>query len=68
MLRPQESAELFEDASAQNANDERTWLQYGLLERRRGEWDSARACFRRGIECAPCNPYIYQVWLHLQGI
>ena len=48
-----------------NPNDERTWLQYGLLERRRGQLPSARECFAHGIQAAPHNPYMYQVRQHL---
>ena len=59
--RAQEAAELYRKASVGNPNDERTWLQYGLLERRRGQLASARTCFQRGIEAAPHNPYLYQV-------
>ena len=58
---PQEAAELYRMASVGNPNDERTWLQYGLLERRRGQLASARTCFQRGIQAAPHNPYMYQV-------
>ncbi len=57
----QEAAALYKSAAASNPNDERTWLQYGLLERRRGELDSARVCFTKGIQAAPHNPYMYQV-------
>jgi tetratricopeptide (TPR) repeat protein len=57
----QEAAALFKEAVALNAGDDHTWLQYGLLERRRGQWESARTCFRKGLEVAPGNPYLYQV-------
>lgn len=57
----QAAAALFAGAAELDANDERTWLPFGLLERRRGNWEAARACFRKGVECAPRNPYIYQV-------
>ena len=57
----QEAASLYKAAAAMNLNDERTWLQYGLLERRRGQLPSARDCFAKGIQAAPHNPYMYQV-------
>ena len=57
----QEAAALYERAAALNPNDERTWLQYGLLERRRSQIPSARFCFTKGIQAAPHNPYMYQV-------
>lgn len=57
----QEAAALYKRAAEMNPNDERTWLQYGLLERRRGQLPSARVCFTKGIQAAPHNPYMYQV-------
>ncbi len=56
----QEAAKLYQRATAADPNNERTWLQLGLLERRRGQSAAARECFRRGIQAAPHNPYMYQ--------
>ena len=56
----QEAAQLYQRASAADPNNERTWLQLGLLERRRGRSAAARECFRRGIQAAPHNPHTYQ--------
>ena len=56
----QEAAKLYQRATAADPNNERTWLQLGLLERRRGQSAAARECFRRGTQAAPHNPYMYQ--------
>ena len=51
---------MYQRATAADPNNERTWLQYGLLERRRGHAAAAKECFERGIKAAPHNPYMYQ--------
>ena len=56
----QEAAKLYQRATSADPNNERTWLQLGLLERRRGQAAAARECFRRGVQAAPHNPYMYQ--------
>ena len=56
----QEAAQLYRRATAADPNNERTWLQLGLLERRRGQSAAAKECFKRGIQAAPHNPYMYQ--------
>lgn len=58
---PQRSAELFERAAKAEPRDDRTWLQWGLLERRRGRPEAALACFERGVKASPRNPYLWQV-------
>ncbi len=68
LLLLQEAAALYKRAAELNPNDERTWLQFGLLERRREQLPSARDCFRRGIQAAPHNPYTYQVRTQMPAI
>ena len=57
---PQRSAELYRLAAKADPRDERTWLQWGLLERRRQRPEAALHAFAQGAKAAPHNPYIWQ--------
>ena len=59
---PQRSAALYAWAAKADPRDDRTWLQWGLLERRRGRAEAALYCFSQGIKVSPRNPYLWQVY------
>ncbi len=59
----QRSAQLYASAAKADPRDDRTWLQWGLLERRRGQLEAAERCFERGVKASPRNPYLWQVGL-----
>jgi hypothetical protein len=40
--------------------DTRTWLQWGLWERRLGNIAEARDCFLQGIAASPVNSFCWQ--------
>jgi tetratricopeptide (TPR) repeat protein len=58
----QEAAALFQGSVSRDSNDERSWLQSGLLQRRKGDFAGARECFRRGAQAGPRNALIHQAW------
>lgn len=57
----QAAADLFEKAVTLDPTDDRSWLQWGLLERRRRQHEAAARCFAQGVRVAPRNPYLWQV-------
>jgi hypothetical protein len=57
---PQRSSQLYSRASQADPRDDRTWLQWGLLERRRARPAAALRCFAEGTKAAPRNPYMWQ--------
>lgn len=57
----QRAAELLRQSTSLDRSDEKTWLHWGLLERRRGNWQAARTCFKNGSELIPHNADIHQV-------
>ena len=63
----QRSAALFCKASQADPRDDRTWLQWGLLERRRKRPDAALRCFAQGTKASPRNPYLWQASRVLGG-
>lgn len=57
----QQAAELLRQSTSLDRSDEKTWLHWGLVERRRGNWQAARTCFKNGSELIPHNADIHQV-------
>ena len=50
----QEAADLFRWSSRVNPSDDRTWMNWALMERRRGRADPARRLFRSDKRLTRC--------------
>lgn len=55
------AAALFRRAARAGPRDYKTWLAWGVLERRRRHWEAAAECFAAGVGVAPSNPHIWWV-------
>jgi tetratricopeptide (TPR) repeat protein len=55
------ASELFSASAKSNPRDERTWLQWAQLERRRNK-TKALECVRAGIHVSPLNPFLWQLY------
>ena len=58
----QASSKLYEEAASHDPRDERTWLQWSLLEKRRKNHDKAIKCVQAGLGVSPLNPFLWQVY------
>ncbi len=57
----QRASGLFSASAKLNPRDERTWLQWAQLERRRNK-DTALECVRAGVNVSPLNPFLWQLY------
>ena len=55
------ASELFSISAKLNPRDERTWLQWAQLERRRNK-NTALECVRAGVNVSPLNPFLWQLY------
>ena len=55
------ASELFSMSAKLNPRDERTWLQWAQLERRRNK-NTALECARAGVNVSPLNPFLWQLY------
>lgn len=55
------ACELFSMSAKLNPRDERTWLQWAQLERRRNK-NTALECVRAGVNVSPLNPFLWQLY------
>lgn len=54
-------------ADASHSRDYKTWLAWGVLERRRRNVDAARECFAHAARIAPTNPHIWYAWAMMEA-
>ncbi len=55
------ACDLFSMSAKRNPRDERTWLQWAQLERRRNK-NTALECVRAGVNVSPLNPFLWQLY------
>jgi tetratricopeptide (TPR) repeat protein len=64
---PGAAAALFRAAVAADPRDYKTWLAWGVLERRRRNFEAAAECFAAAARAAPGNPHVWYAWAAMEA-